>query len=307
MNYDRQTLDQWIQEVMTEKRDDRSCTRIALVHMRGVDDGREVWVGNVNGDSAKQLAEIFERKARSVAQDLGSTGSGTQMFELWAFYGDRPQPEAWHPLPIRSKLPRDGFGSEGPAGHGPEAQRMRHLEGSQSQVYNKQAHLDKAQAELITFLGNSLLSAMRENAQLIRESVMAFAREQDRSHEYRMTEIREIKGLAFQEKLMNLAPPLVNTAFGKEVFPQSTADTAMFTTIVENMVDENPIALQMFVDSFKAKPEIHGLISARVAEILKAKTDKEEAREKALNAIPQTNPEEDAGGVVVKLVSGEKK
>lgn len=307
LDYDRQSTAQWIQEVASEKRDDRSCTSIALVHKHGVEDGREVWVGLVNGRSADELAEIFERKAKSVAQDLGATGSGTQMFELWAFYGGRPTPEAWHPLVVRSKMPRDGFGSEGPAGHGPEAQRMRQGEGVFGQMFAKQAHLDRAQAEMITFLGTSLVSALRDNAQLSRDAIAAMRREADRAHEYRMAEIREMKSLAFTEKLMNIAPPLMNTAFGKEVFPQSTADTAMFTTIVEGMVDKNPALLEMFVDGFKENPEIHGLLAARVTEIVKAKTDREESREKILKAIPQTDPEADAGGQVIKLVQGDKR
>src|SRR5271170_1032521 len=174
------------------------CAKIALVHMRGADDGREVWTAPVNGKKPGELAEIFQRKAQSTAQDLGLGGSGVQMFELWAFYSDgagkvRKEPEAWHPLPVKSKQPRDGFGTEGPSGAGPEAQRMRHLEGAQQQVYAKQAHLDRVQADLITFLGSSLVSEMRENRQLRRDEMEARARELDKSHQYRIEEIKAIK------------------------------------------------------------------------------------------------------------------
>lgn len=134
-DYARQPLDQWIDEVVRDDTKTSPCTKIALMHMHGPGDGREVWTAPVNGKKPAELADMFERKARSTAQDLGTLGSGVQMFELWAFYGDRPSPEAWHPLPVKAKQQRDGFGSEGPAGLGPEGQRMRHLEGSQQQVY----------------------------------------------------------------------------------------------------------------------------------------------------------------------------
>jgi hypothetical protein len=303
-DYERQPLDAWLDEVMRDDTRGAPCTRIALVHMRGADDGREVWTAPVNGKRPAELAEIFERKARSTAQDLGTFGSGVQMFELWAFYGDRNKPEAWHPLPIRSKQPRDGFGSEGPAGTGPEAQRMRHLEGAQQQVYAKQAHLDRTQADLITFLGSSLVRVMNESQQMAKDMIAMFAREQDRSHQYRMEEIRAIKDQQWKERLLTIAPAAVNTAFGKEVFPQATADTSLLVSIVEGMADEQPAALEMFLSAFKDKPEIHGILTARVAEIIKAKTDKEEERQKALDAIPEGDPEADAGGQVIKLVGG---
>jgi hypothetical protein len=307
--YEVQTLDAWIDEVMGEKKNDRACTKIALVHCRNGEEGREVWTAPVNGKRAIELAEIFTRKARSVAQELGLFGSGVQMFELWAFFGDRNVPEAWHPLPIKSKIPRDGFGSEGPSGNGPEAQRMRQHEQVFQATYAKQAHLDQQHFMLITFLGNSLASAMGENARLARESIEAMARERDRSHEYRMREIEAISGNAMKEMLLRYAPALVNTAFGKEVFPQSTADSSLLKTLVESVADENPAMIEMLVGAFKDKPEIGGPLAARVAEILKEKSDREDERKKALDGLPSgPSAEEDAaGGPVLKLVEGDKK
>lgn len=92
----------------------------------------------------------------------------------------------------------------------------------------------------------------------------------------------------------------------QEVFPQSKADSDMFRLIVEETADDNPQALEMFVGLFKDKPEIGGVLAARIAAILKEKTDKEEEREKALQAIPAGDPEADAGGEVIKLVTGKK-
>jgi hypothetical protein len=300
-DYDRQPLDAWLDEVMRDTSRGEPCTQVVLVHKTGVEEGRQVWAAPINGKHPRELAEMFERKARSTAQDLGLFGTGVQMFELWAFYGNRERPEAWHPLVVKSKIPRDGNGSEGPAGHGPEAQRMRHLEGSQQQVYAKQAHLDREQASLITFLGSTLNSVLREAMQDKKDMIKMFAAMVDRQHEYRMQEIQAIKDQQWKDKLLTLAPAAVNTAFGKEVFPQSTADTALITSIVEGMADESPEMLEILLARFKDKPEIHGILSARVTEIIKAKTDKEEERMRALDAIPDGDPEADAGGQVIRL------
>jgi hypothetical protein len=304
--YPVQSLEEWIDEVMVDTTRGGPCTRIALVHCKNGEEGREVWTAPINGKRPSELATIFLRKARSTAQELGMFGSGVQMFELWAFYGEDTVHKAWHPLPIKSKAPRDGFGSEGPAGHGPEAQRMRQHENVFQQTYAKQAHLDATQATLISFLGNTVVSVLQENARLARESIEMARREQDRSHEYRMTEINAIKAMELQQKLLTLLPAGINTAFGKEVFPQQTADTALITAIVENT---EPSQLEMLPLLFKDKPEIAGMLSARIGEILKAKSDKEDARAKALGSIPKgPEPIDDAaGGPVIRLVEGKKK
>jgi hypothetical protein len=306
--YARQSLEDWIDEVMREKHEEKSCTRLALMHCVQGAEAREVWACSLNGKRPSELAPIFERKARSVAQDLGPFGSGVQLFEVWAFFGDGGTPSAWHPMTIQSKMPRGVGGTEGPAGLGPDAQRMRQQEAIFGQMFAKQGHLDTQHMGLITWLGSSLMAALQENRTLARESIEWMRREQDRSHEYRMREIDAIKALAFQEKLINFAPALVNTAFGKEVFPQGTADTSMLTTIIEGLADKDPNMLAVVVGAIKDDPVVGGTFAARVAEIVKAKTDREEAREKALNAVPKgPEPEDDAaGGPVIRLVSGDK-
>jgi hypothetical protein len=309
-DYNRQSLDEWIREIMVEERDGVHATQIVLMHCRNGshEDAREVWPAPLGGKKAEELADMFERKARSTAQDLGHTGSGVQHFELWAFFG-KTTPGAWHPLIIRSKMPRDGAGSEGPAGLGPDAQRMRQHEAVFQQTYSKQTHLDAVQATLITFLGNSLVNALQENSKLAREAIESFRQAADRSHEYRMEELRAIKSAAFQEKLISYAPALANTAFGKEVFPQNAADTSLIKAIVLGMAEKNPQMLEMFVGALKDDPILGGPVAARIAQILKEKTDEEEAREKALASIPKgPEPEDDAaGGPVIKLVEGGKK
>jgi hypothetical protein len=308
-DYPRQSLEVWIDEAMSETFEGKACKRLMLVHCREGQDAREVWTCPINGKKPRDIAEMLERKARSVAQDLSGFGSGIQAFEVWAYYGDEDRMRQWHPIIIRSKTPRDGMGTEGPTGSGPEAQRMRHAEMIVGQAYGKQAHLDAQHMGLITYLGNSLMSALAANAQLAKDAIEAMRREQDRSHEYRMQEIGAIKSMAFQEKLLAYAPALANTAFGKEIFPQGTADTALLTTTIEGMVDKNPAMIEMLIAAVKDDPIIGGPLVARIAEIVKAKNDKEEEREKALKRIPEgPKPEDDAaGGPVIKLVTDGKK
>jgi hypothetical protein len=307
-DYERQSLDQWIDEMMSEKHDNHGLTQLALMHCRDGSDPRPVCVYPVNGKKSTDLADLFERRARGIAQDLGGLGSGVHMFELWAFYGNKDRPTTFHPIVIRSKMPRDGNGSEGPAGHGPDAMRMRQTEAVFSQAYNKQAHLDATQATLITWLGNSLMNALAENGKLARDAIEALARERDKSHEHAMSQIAAIKSVALQDKLIGFAPALVNTAFGKEVFPQGVADTALLKTLVLGMAEKNPALLDMFTSAMKDDPVIGGAITARITEIIKEQNDESDRREAAIASIPKGPPPEDdaAGGTVVRLIDGKK-
>jgi hypothetical protein len=308
-DYPEQSLEDWIRDIMGTQREERACTRIVLMHMQAPGDGREVWPAPVNGKSARELAVMFDRMAKTHAQKLADVGSGVQHFELWAFWGDSSEPGTYLPYPIKGKAKRDGFGTEGPSGLGPEGQKMRHLEGAYAQVYAKQAHLDKQMMILIEFLGHGYANALAENRKLVFDMLRMYALAEDKSHQHRMAEIRAMNDGQWKGQLTAFAPALMNTAFGKEIFPQGTADSSMLITLVETMAEKKPELLEMFVESLKEVPELHGVVAARVHEIVKKKNDKDEERQRALDQIPTPSAEDDAlggaaEGTKLRLVEG---
>jgi hypothetical protein len=75
---------------------------------------------------------------------------------------------------------------------------------------------------------------------------------------------------------MAMAPPLINTITGREIFPQETSDTALLEAITEALMDgkTDPAKIQQMASVLPATLQM--TLFARMQEIAKKKNDERE-------------------------------
>lgn len=237
----RQTLEGWIREALTDEDKEHKCTAIALVHKAGIADvdvhtirlgAREI--------TPKQMADLFQGKANSFAQDFG----GTQTFNLLAFYGN-DQPEARHPFLVYPTSASEALGlaTETPDEKGMRQQGMRLTEAIVNGTFRMQGTVHNSAMQMLD-------SATRQNATLMAEvqrlqtMVQTLLVERDqRTHEYRMKELEYERQTQMRNQLMSHVPGVVNSLAGKQIFPQTNGDSFLIEALADNLNDEGLQAL----------------------------------------------------------------
>ncbi len=257
----RQSLESWIAEVLSDTEQDPGpagnnlCHMISLVHMQGGQNQVEVHNYKVGGKkfTENEIGKLLRGKAEAFAQDL----AGTQTFWLLAFYGGANQPGAKHPFTVTGEEDRALGATEGPTGQGLVQMAMRHAEMTAQLGFRQQAMLFQQSQNMIEFLARENHTLKSENQDMFgifRQMAMETATANDE---------RQAKHLAFQratderKALLKFAPALVNTITGKEVFPESTADTALVETIAD-VLDEKMMMSLAGRDSRTAHESCNG-------------------------------------------------
>ncbi len=289
----RQTLEGWLLEAMTDEekgvdpntKEPVKCYRLALMHVIGlnleevhhIDLGAKVW-------TPQDLDKLFGGRADVRAQDL----PGTQTFKMLAFYGTSPEPQAAYIFVRQGQQDSPGIMSEGPTGQGMIQQGMRHLE-------NRIVQADKVQQLAFTNLAQST-DAWRGVAQMMASELLTMRKENNEvmtlfkqmtiekvaaDHQNKMAQLEFERKTGERKKLMTFLPVLANTVAGREVFPQSTADSAILDTLIDNFGVEKIGMLAGLLP-----PEVMGPLAARAEKRLK---EQRELREQA-EAIAGLNP-----------------
>lgn len=271
----KQTLDQWIREALIDEDKDGKCTRLALVHIAG---GRESEISAMKLGSKpwdpKELALIFRKKAEDHCSEI----SGVQTFNLLAFYGDRGEPQARRPFSVQGEPPPDQVQllTEGPTPQGIVQQSMRHNEALMQLALRHSAAMVEASERMVTrvSLQNERLSSeLMEATGIIRE--LAFER-QDVADSRKMQQLQFQRTTEERNKWLSFGPALINAVLNREVFPQSTADTALIDSIVDSLTEDDIMKLG---SSGIIKPEIWGPLAQRMASSLKKRRELSESNE----------------------------
>lgn len=133
-----------------------------------------------------------------------------------------------------------------------------------------------------------LLSENRASFNIVKEMLMEKALD---THRHQMEALTYQRQTDERKKWLSYIPMLANTVLGKEIFPQSNADTVLLEQVVES-IDENAImALAQFV-----KPELMGPLMSRFEEIQKKKMLEAQNKVHALQPVKGVEPEDDAVG-----------
>jgi len=290
----RKTLEAWIDEAITDPDKDGKCTMISLVHMIGMQE-KEIHTTKFGGGkawTANDLGAMFHQKASAYCQDI----PGIQTFQLIAFYGDRTTPQAFQPFTISVNRDANGLTTESPTEQGRLQMSMRNEQRVLDQVYRRQQTMDEHSIRLISQQTNiiqSLLSENRDAFNIVKDMLMAKALDE---HNRTMDQLKFERQTIERKKMMGWVPALANTILGREIFPQSTADTSLVESIADSLNEDDIGRL-----AASLKPELWGPLAARMHAYMQKK-NKEEADVKALSAMTKSpDPESDAAGDVIQL------
>lgn len=285
----RLTLDAWIHDALNDDKDNRKCSQISLVHMIGQTpkELHSVKFGAKAPAKPEDLAVMFKQRAEGYAQDL----SGTQMFQLLAFYG-KNEPESFMPFTVTPHVdPTNVLPSEPATPEGQRQQDMRRNEMVFQQMLRQQQVLNDHSTSVMaqqTRMIAELLSENRASFNIVKEMLMEKALD---THRHQMEALTYQRQSDERKKWLSYIPMLANTVLGKEIFPQSNADTVLLEQVVES-IDENAImALAQFV-----KPELMGPLMSRFEEIQKKKMLEAQNKVHALQPVKGVEPEDDTVG-----------
>lgn len=282
----RQTLDAWIREAVNDQERDGPCTMIAVCHMTGITP-QEVYTvklgaGRTWGDG--ELARLFMGKAESYSQDL----PGVQTFVLQAFYGTDSEPKAKHPFTVAGEVDNIGLMTEAPDMKGMTQQGMRHIEAMVGLAFQHTRSMVQAQSSLVDNLAGKLIHLTDEHfeaVKILKELVLERETEQ---HEREMKKLEYERSTHERKQLIAFIPALANTLLGREVFPQSTEDTAIIEAVADALPEDDLKKLLMI--SPMLPPVVQGIFASRMERFLRGKREAAEAK-KALAV--RSNPEDE--------------
>ena len=288
----RQTLDQWCAEAFVDEDKDGPCTAISLVHMTGTSEN-EIHTVKLDGSrkmTAKQLGDLFRHKAESYAEEL----PGVQTFSLIAFYSNRNEPQARKPFTVGGATEfQGGLATEGPTGSGMAQQAMRHCEAMVQLAFRQTSMLFASSQETITALtaqNARLMSENRDALDIVKTLVL------DRAtgiHEHRMEALKYERSSEERRKLFGMAPALINNLTGRQLFPESSEDTALVEALCDSL-DENALRRLLAAD-IVPKPLL-GMLATRWERLMRERRlEREEGETRLENGV---DPEQDTVGGV---------
>lgn len=290
----RKSISVWIDEALVDPdkvKADGSvarCCVMTLVHMNG---SQQIEVHSMRFGTGKSwqghdIAEFMRGKAEVYAQDL----VGIQTFQILAFYEEDLSPSRYIFTIAQSVDPTTAVFE--PTDAGERQQKNVWTTAILSQVYRRQEVMDQHAMRHI-----ETLSVMLQRAVQAQESATEMCRElilqrvmSDREHE--LTMLDRQRKIDLQKGLFKIAPPLINTITGRNVFPQETEDTA----IVEALCELDPEKVLGALGSMGVPNELAGVLMARVVKYHEKKRAEEKLEEQSRRIGPPQNPELEAAG-----------
>jgi len=282
----RQTLEQWIDECMTDEDKDGKISAFALVHLKGQSEqeihaikfGARKW-------TAKELALVFRHKAEGYAEEL----PGVQTFNLQAFYG-RDEPQAWKPFTVSGAHEYTGGATEAPTSQGLTQQLMRHNE-VQFQTYSRgMAAMASASADLVRQVSEQNTSLQSQVSDLFSGLQRMLLDKMSNDHTGRMKELEYQRSTQERAKWFKLLPAIASNILGTDIIPQSTADSELLDAMAE-AIDAD--GLKKLASSNIFPQELAGLLYARWHKGLQKKREEQAERETIARRI---DPEQELAG-----------
>lgn len=288
-----QTIEQWIIEAHAAGSVEDgygTMTMISLVHLKGIAEQEVHTVRLTTGKkwTPKELATVFQKRAELYCEQL----SGVQMFYLLAFYENRTEPQGRKPYRVNGQtdLVESMGGTEGPTPTGLTQQNMRHTEAmfqlsirAMAQAYGAQENA----LNRLTQMNEKLLGEVSDSREIIVNMMLEKA---NKSHEHNMEELRYRRSSDERSKILTQIPALVNTIFGREIFPQNSEDTALLNAIAEEM-DVTRINKLLTSGIFSQK--LMGLMATRMERYLTQQNEKEKHIKTLTNGV---DPEKEVMG-----------
>lgn len=284
----RQTVDTWVQTVIADVIEGRTCTAVTCLHLKGMGGATEEVVtrpleGPVN---IKELADHLVSRAEGFAQEL----AGLQTFKLLAFYGTAEPHNPFHftvsdgTVISRSEAMQT---AHEPTPTGLLGQLMKHNEQLvQQNMVLTNANMQLAQGVLGMCLGpQGIIAQSRQSEQeaiaVVKDATLNMFKERK---EARIEELKAVQQIQTRKAIMDAIPHMVNRWTGHEVF----SETANKAAIVDKLAMKvTPQDLELLVQLGKLTQEEALLLSAQFAAIV-------ETKKKELQALKTVPSEEDS-------------
>lgn len=291
------SLAEWIGDALVDPDKTGKCIQLTLAHMVGGPhsvqrDEIHSTKLNVSGKAynAKELAHLFNTRSKTYAQDL----PGTQTFLLMAFYEGSDEPQAKLPFTVEPKVNGESsLMTEPPTKEGQIQQGMRWTENILAQVYNRQARMDEHSLQIHREDRLTIANLAEENRELfsIFKEMMMKSVTDDR--EFQMKHAEYQRATQERKKLLDYIPPVVNTLTQREIFPQSTEDTALIEAIAEAVPTEK---IQMMAAMGVIKAEMVGPLMDRFRRYEEKKQKEAALYEEAKKPLLNGKAEDDIEG-----------
>lgn len=285
-------LARWIRTCLVDPdKEGKKVSAFSVVHMIGMAP-KEIHTLKLG---AKQwtdmdIAKILLERASEYVFDL----KGVHTFQILAFWDGSTEPGAHQPFVINNLNENSEVGllTENPTDQGQRQQGMRHVE-VMAQMYMRGASNLIDQQRMALERADRRISALEDenrDAFLIVKDMIQ--RSVDIDHEKKMKELEYRRSSEERKLLMKYVPALVNTALGREVFPQNVEDTTILEGMMEKLSDEEIKILTM---KFGNDPVLMGPLISRIDRFRKKQEEekKQEAENTKLALVAHTTPEED--------------
>jgi hypothetical protein len=274
----RQTVDTWVQTVISEVIEGRQCSAVTCLHLKGVGGATEEVVtrpleGPVN---AKELADHLVGRAEGFAQEL----AGLQTFKLLAFYGNAEPHNPFHftvsdgTVISRSEAMQS---AHEPTPVGLLGQLMKHNEQLvQQNMALTQANMQIAQGVLGMCLGPQGVIAQSRQSELeciavVKDASLTMLKERK---EARIEELRAVQQLQTRKAIMDALPHMVNRWTGHEVFSETSNKAAIVDKLAMKVTPQD---LELLVGMGKLTREEALVLAAEFAAIVEGKKKELEA------------------------------
>lgn len=278
----RQTVDTWVQSVISEVIDGKGCSAIALLHLKGVGGATEEVTtkpieGNIN---PTELANFLIGRAEGFSQDL----AGLQTFKLIAFYQTNEPHNPFHfttsdgTVMSRSETM---MSAHEPTPTGLLGQLMKHNEqimNQNSQLVNSNMVLANSIVTMCfgpTGIVQGSVKAQLEAVEVVKDAMLDMHRERKTLI---LEEHKAAQDLQTRKAVIDAIPQLVNRFTGHEVFDEKTNDSKIVEALALKV---NPQDLELLVAMGKLSKEQALILSARFASIVEEKKKEAEAVKKA--------------------------
>lgn len=277
----RQTVEQWVAEVIAEVIDGKGCSLIALLHLKGVGGATEEVTGKpIEGTvNAKELADHFIGRAEGFSQDL----AGLQTFKLVAFYGNN---EPHNPFHFTT--------SDGSVTSRSESMMSAHEPtptGLLGQLMKNNEFLSRQNADLVQqnmTMANGVIAACFGPQGIVQQSIRsqleavevvkdAMLDMHKQRKELVIEEHKAAQDLQMRKAVMDNLPLLTNRLTGREVFDEKSNRAKMLELFAMKI---SPQDLEILVSMGKITKEEALVISSQFAAIVEEKKKEADALKK---------------------------
>lgn len=282
----RKTIEDWVSEVVLEE--GGSITAIVLFHMKRGDVEVEIhtcpYVSGRKVGTPREVANMFRGKAETDCQDM----VGPQVYILRAFYNGAQESKARFQFRLNGDNER--FDSNGLETYQPDAkgalqQGMHLTEAIVQGTFRSHFALNERYDKIVDRLERNNETLFRENLEMRGLLYQEIEAKILKKHEQEL-ELEKYRRSTEERKMwFKIAPPLINSIFGKEVFPLATEDTALVEMIAEKMSDGDVSKLM----ALNLPPTVIGPLISRFNRYMAEKKEGEERLQASIKELKAQN------------------